>query len=130
MPYTLAEAAAATGTNKTTVLRAIKNGRITGTKDAFGQWTVEPAELHRVYPPVADAATDGSATPQRAMAHAAALTLAQQRATMAEERLTELKALVDDLRRDRDAWRDQAQARVLPASGAKMSLWRWLRTTG
>ena len=29
----------------------------------------------------------------------------------AEERLTELKALVEDLRRDRDAWRDQAQGR-------------------
>ena len=46
------------------------------------------------------------------------------------ERLAELKALVDDLRRDRDAWRDQAQTRVLPAPGAKMSWWQWLRSTG
>jgi hypothetical protein len=37
MAYTLAAAAAATGTNKTTVLRAIKAGKITGTKDAHGQ---------------------------------------------------------------------------------------------
>ena len=59
-----------------------------------------------------------------------ALAVAQQRAAQAEERLAELKALVDDLRRDRDAWREQAQARVLPAPGAKMSWWRWLRSTG
>ena len=130
MAYTLAAAAAATGTNKTTVLRAIKSGKITGTKDVHGQWYVEPAELHRVYPAVADAAGKAAATPQYAMGDAAALAVTQQRAAQAEERLAELKALVDDLRRDRDAWREQAQARVLPAPGAKMSWWRWLRSTG
>ena len=50
MPYTLAAAAAATGLNKTTVLRAIKSGKISGTKNEVGEWQVEPAELHRVYP--------------------------------------------------------------------------------
>jgi hypothetical protein len=33
----------------------------------------------------------------------------------AEEQLTELKAMLEDMRRDRDAWREQAQARLLPA---------------
>jgi hypothetical protein len=33
----------------------------------------------------------------------------------AEEQLTELKAILEDMRRDRDAWREQAQARLLPA---------------
>ena len=51
MAYTLAEAAAACGLNKTTVLRAIKSGKITGTKDEHGGWHVEPGELHRIYPP-------------------------------------------------------------------------------
>jgi hypothetical protein len=36
---------------KSTVLRAIKAGRISGTKDEQCEWHVEPAELHRVYPP-------------------------------------------------------------------------------
>ena len=35
---------------KSTVLRAIKAGRISGTKDEQGEWHVEPAELHRVLP--------------------------------------------------------------------------------
>ena len=50
MSYSLRAAAAATGLNKTSILRAIKSGKISGTKDALGQWWIEPAELHRVLP--------------------------------------------------------------------------------
>ena len=59
-------------------------------------------------------------------------TVAELRARLglAEERLTDLKAMLEDLRRDRDAWREQAQTRLLPAPAAPMSWWRWLRTTG
>ena len=64
------------------------------------------------------------------MNDAAALAMAQQRAAMAEENLGELKTLLDDMRKDRDAWRDQAQGRLLPSPASKMTLWRWLRTTG
>ena len=52
MNLTLAAAAAAAGVNKTTLLRAIKAGKISGNKDEHGQWDVEPAELHRIHPPV------------------------------------------------------------------------------
>jgi hypothetical protein len=52
------------------------------------------------------------------------------RLTLAEERLSELKAMLEDMRRDRDARREQAQTRLLPAPVAPMSWWRWLRTTG
>ncbi len=89
-------------------------GKITGTKDAHGQCFVEPAELHRVYPAVADAAGNAAATPHLAMDDAAALAMAQQRAAMAEEKLGELKTLLNDMRKDRDAWRDQAQGRLHP----------------
>jgi hypothetical protein len=51
MSYSLAVAAAATGLNKTSILRAIKTGEISGTKDALGQCWVEPAELDRVPKP-------------------------------------------------------------------------------
>jgi excisionase family DNA binding protein len=50
----LSEAAAATGLNKTTVLRSMKSGKISGTRDPLGQWRIDAAELHRVYP-LADA---------------------------------------------------------------------------
>jgi hypothetical protein len=34
------------GLNKTTILRAIESGKITGTKDLFGEWQIERAGLH------------------------------------------------------------------------------------
>ena len=51
MPYTLAEAAQMTGLNRSTILRAIRNGRISGVRDELGAWSVEPSELHQVFPP-------------------------------------------------------------------------------
>ena len=52
MSYSLVEAAIACGVNRSTVLRAIKASKISTSKDEQGEWRIEPAELHRVYPPV------------------------------------------------------------------------------
>src|SRR5262245_49192779 len=131
MSYTLAEAAAACGVNKSTVLRAIKAGKVSAVRDEHGQWQVEPAELHRTYPPVAAAAERADATHRDAMGDAAALAMANQRAALAEERLAELKDMLADMRTERDAWRDQAQRLALPKPDEKpMTWWRWLRSTG
>ena len=53
MKYSLSEAARATGKNKTTIQRAIKNGKISASKGDSGSYEIEPSELHRVFPPVA-----------------------------------------------------------------------------
>jgi hypothetical protein len=50
MSYSLSEAATACGVYKSTIRHGLKAGRLTGTKDALGQWRIEPAELHRVFP--------------------------------------------------------------------------------
>jgi predicted site-specific integrase-resolvase len=47
--YNLASAAAATGVNRSTVLRAIKAGRLSAQRDEQGGWQIDPAELHRVF---------------------------------------------------------------------------------
>jgi|AmaraimetFIIA100_FD_contig_123_43569_length_680_multi_6_in_0_out_1_1 hypothetical protein len=68
MSYTLAEAAAACGLDKSTV----RKGRISGTRDELGVWHVEASELHRVFPPAARPATeDTTAAPRDAPADAA-----------------------------------------------------------
>lgn len=54
MKYTAGQAAKAAGISKATITRALKSGKISGTKDDSGAWTIDPAELHRVFPPVAD----------------------------------------------------------------------------
>ncbi len=54
------QAAKATGLNRTTVFRAIKSGKISGTRNERGEWSIEAAELHRVYP-VQEAKSNGDA---------------------------------------------------------------------
>ena len=51
MSQALVAAAVVAGVNKTTLLRAIKAGEVSGNKDEHGQWHVAP-QLHRVHPPV------------------------------------------------------------------------------
>ena len=51
MAYTLGQAAKATGITKTTIAEAIKKGRISATKNDLGRYQIDPAELHRVWPP-------------------------------------------------------------------------------
>jgi hypothetical protein len=94
--------------------RAI-SGRLFAANKEDGGSDVDGAELARVYPFPAPVETVAEL---------------RTRLTLAEERLTELKATLEDMRRDRDAWREQAQTRLLPAPAAPMSWWRWLRTTG
>jgi excisionase family DNA binding protein len=53
--YSIGEAAKAVGVSKSTLSRAIKNGRVSATKKDDGSFSIDPAELHRVYPPVSSA---------------------------------------------------------------------------
>jgi hypothetical protein len=143
MPYTLAEAAVACGLDKSTVRRAVRAGRISGTKDDLGVWYVEPAELHRVFPPASRNEDDTTAVPLHAPSDAATDIL-----------VDELRAIIraserreEDLRQERDRWRtafENTQRLLSPpvhqgAPGAAAERWRdmswpqrwrWLRSTG
>ena len=63
----LSEAAAATGLNKTTVLRSIKSGKISGTRDPLGGADGKSiaAELHRVRRMASETARNSRAQPRR-----------------------------------------------------------------
>jgi hypothetical protein len=127
MSYTLTSAATATGLNRTTILRAIKSGKISGAKDEHGEWHIEPVELHRVYPPVARADAQTDATPRHATAEDAEL---RMRATLAEARLADLKSVLDDMRCQRDHWQTMAQRLAItdqrPAPTRAPSWWQRL----
>lgn len=53
MQYTAGDAAKVTGRNIATITRAIKSGKISARKDASGAWRIDPSELHRVFPALA-----------------------------------------------------------------------------
>ena len=52
MGYTLSQAAKATGKDKSTISKAIKKGRISASRREDRSYDIDPAELHRWYPPV------------------------------------------------------------------------------
>ena len=135
MAYNLATAAMATGVNKSTILRSIKAGRISATKNDTG-WTIEVAELHRVFPPLPPIATgEAPAMPRDATIDALVQVLRQQ---------------VEDMRQERNRWHaafeasQQQHMRLLPPpatdSAAVDNLeidrgnrwqraWRWMQKT-
>jgi hypothetical protein len=58
--HSIATAAAAVGRNKTAILRAIKDGKISITNEKNGGWQIDPIELHRIYPPLRSASMQGN----------------------------------------------------------------------
>jgi hypothetical protein len=126
MPYTLAAAAAATGLSKTTIFRAIKSGKISGSKDVNGQWQVEPAELHRVYPPLAEAANSTDAPQHDAPVDVAAAVELELRLAVLEERVIYLKDALEEMRGQRNAWQMQAERLALTDERPQRSWWKRL----
>jgi excisionase family DNA binding protein len=122
MSITLTEAAAACGLDKSTVRRAVRSGRISGVRDEGGVWRIEPVELFRVFPPAARTEGDSAPMPRDAPPDAAA--------AATDALVAELRAVITDLRQDRDQWREQAQRLALPApQPAPRRPW-WRRLTG
>src|SRR5690242_2028349 len=115
MPYNLVQAGAATGRDKSTVLKAIKRGAISATRDPDGGWLIEPAELHRIYPPVAPVASGvaNATSGNRDFHHSEPQATRATSATEGEihelrARLADAHGTIDDLRARLDA----AEARL------------------
>jgi hypothetical protein len=107
----LEHAARLTGQGKAILARAISGRLFTGTNENGG-CKVDGAEVGPTYPLPAPVETRAEL---------------RSRLALAEERLTELKAMLEDMRRDRDAWREQAQTRLLAAPATAAPWWRWVR---
>lgn len=52
MSISVREAAELVGMSKPGILKAIRSGKLSATKDQNGAWQIEPVELFRVYAPV------------------------------------------------------------------------------
>jgi len=129
MVYSLTQAAQATGLTRQGILAAIKRGAISGSKNVHGQWEIDAAELHRVYSPTTvdsniSTLVDSSVTPINSLSTLAINEL-QQKLAVAEALLQEARGQVDELRADRDAWKQQAHewmmmtTKALPEGEAK-----------
>ncbi len=121
----LTEAATAVGVAKSTIWRAVKAGRISASKTHTGSYEVDPAELFRVFPAVSrNGAIQHHAT---AVAPSVAPELDAQISAL-KEVSTLLKEQLEDLRKDRDAWRVQAESSqrlLVDARPRRRGLFNW-----
>ncbi len=126
MRYSLGTAAIAAGKSKTTIQRAIVKGRISAEKMAGGGYSIDPAELHRVFPmantdtvsrdPKLDTTRPHDETPElRAKIDGLEAMLAREREAL------------EEVRADRDAWKQQATA-LLAAPQKRRRWWLWSRS--
>lgn len=136
MVFTLRTAAQHTGTSKSTILRAIKSGRLSAARLEDGSYEIDPAELERVYPAqrMKQRATDamehhapGNSEGSNAPAPDATAAALTAEISGLREILRRADATADELRHDRDKWRSMAeQAQRLIADQRPKSFWRRL----
>lgn len=113
MTYSLKQAAQATGKSRPTILRAIQNSKISAVRhEITGAWQIDPAELHRVYPPVHKSDDHEHETEQRNNP-------VMLEVHLLRERLADKDAMIAELREDRDQWRNQAQRLAIQDQRAK-----------
>lgn len=132
MSYTLGEAAKAVGKSKTTLHRAIKSGRISASKTDVGTYSIDPSELHRVFPAAAPEEQrehhhrNDQEPPRNTLE-----TLRMKLDLLEKERDRErsmMEETITDLREDRDRWRQQATAlledkRTVPVTSPRRRWW-------
>jgi hypothetical protein len=125
---TLSDAANAAGVAKSTIWRAIKSGRISAGRTVVGSYQVDAAELFRVFPPV----QQNDPTKQVATGIEQVGTAAQEAQIAALREVSGLlRDQLEDLRKDRDAWRGQAESnqRLLIDARKRRGIFGWRSRT-
>jgi excisionase family DNA binding protein len=96
---TLLDAARRVGVTKGAVLKAIRRGKLSATKDKQGQWRIDPAELTRAYnlgaPPAPQAADTGAPEVRERLARAEAMV------EVLERQVADIQRRLDDAERER-----------------------------
>ena len=129
MAYSLGEAANAAGKAKSTIFKACKDGLISFSRDGRGRFLIEPAELHRVFPPTAverptEHAVEQPQTPLQTDADA--LKTAIERDFLKRE-VEQLRTMLNDMKSERDRWAQQAE-RLALAPPQRRAWWPWRRS--
>ena len=121
MGYTLGQAAKETGKSKTTIRRAVDRGRLSAKKNDKGEWEIDPAELHRVYPTVEHVTvTESNGVTQ------AELESARREILLLEKHLEREREINKSIEKDRDHWRQQATALLTDQRRNAGGLLSWL----
>ena len=121
MKLTLGQAARQAGISKSYLSRLVKSGKISAERQENGEFRIDPSELDRlanIRPHGHDA---GNSTSER-LETPRELVL-QREVELLREMLHDKEQTLQDVRRERDAWRQQAQALLLTAGETKSRRW-------
>jgi hypothetical protein len=119
MGIPLKEASDQVGVTRQTLMKAIKNGRISAEKAANGEWRIEPVELFRVWPAVKGVqqplhtnltAGDTSGAPTMT---GEIVDLLKAQIDLLKSQLDDVRADREDMRNDRNHWRQIAERSLL-----------------
>ena len=130
MKYTLNKAAKLSGRAKSTISKAIKDGRLSAGKNRSGGYEIDASELFRVFPLPVENQVPGPQENTLSSSESRVLEVELEAERKMRERL---EAEIDDLKAQRDKWQDQAQRLLLTnqnqtgAHGGKRSLFGFLR---
>lgn len=107
MKYTAGQAAKAVGVSTATITRALKSGKISGEKDENGSWSIDLSELYRVFQPVSKITSEQEVMQRNATP--LPYTERQPQITALEREIALLRENLEDLKGDRDKWREMAE---------------------
>ncbi len=127
---TLREAAEAVGVSKSTLFRAVRAGRLSATRTDDGNFLIDPSGLHRVYEPKkegrnaaerveAQSVTQDASASSDVMEWRVRCAETEARAKLAEERLADLKVMLEEMKAEGERWRTQAERLLLAAPAPK-----------
>jgi hypothetical protein len=101
--YSLGQVARAVGKAKSTISRNVKSGKVSAVRNTDGSVSIDPAELHRVYPAMpATGSKNGQWNDSQPPENGAGTALERQIALL-RGRLADKDSVIDDLRRRLDA---------------------------
>ena len=104
---TLTQAAEEVGRTRSTLFKAIKAGRLSASKDAQGQWLIDPVELHRVY--VAVNVSQGNKTTQSdIVSDTSEIVFLRRENELLRQQAERDREQIERERQQADHWRNQA----------------------
>jgi hypothetical protein len=119
----LSQAAKATGKSKSTINRAIKSGKLSATRNENGSYSIDASELARAFPENPLSGFEWRTT-QPPLEPVKIATLEAENSALQSALDREREAL-DEMRSDRDAWKQQATALLSAPPKKRRRWWFW-----
>jgi len=108
--FSMGEAARQAGVSKATIHRHIKAGKLSAVRNENGSYSIDPAELFRAYPAQKQAVTVSVRQTETAV-----------EPLKIDYEIALLRERIEELKQDRDAWRQQAERLLLSGPDSKKS---------